>query len=346
MDARRGDSTHTAYWARQVCMGNGILFISLPLAGAIAAPFLSNVFNARKDKNYREMVGSMCLGLVPFGALCVIWAANGDSPVRAQNIVLGLVGAAIGASRLIWFGYLVRGMSANTVPSGSSSNGPASNQIGTVNSQGIITQGQVGNNTIINPASPKYSGTLNPKATLLFSPKDEISSIPRLQFGTSNVIYEVRDAGQNSTYTRLLFTALSERQFTVESIDGKIRVSTQITDENGRLIAELIRNEWKVAPPPSSWDRNYTDDALEVRDAFGNVVLQVKVLPDRIQLQGVWWIDLGPPNGTVRLFIRGNSRDGGQVVIVPKQNRSPPPSIDPMFRYPSDQYLGELAARS
>jgi hypothetical protein len=328
-------------------MGTGILSIALPIAVVIAAPFFRNVFDMRREKNYREMVGSVFWGVVPFGVICVIWAASGDSPVRAQNMVLGLVGAAIGASGMIWVGYFVRDMSSKTDPPGPSSSGPASTQMGAVNNEGIVTQGQFGNNTIINPASPNYSGTLTPKATLLFSPnKDEASYIPKLQFGTSNVIYGAKEIGLESPYGSLLFPALSERQFKIESIDGKIKVSTQITDENGRLIAELIRNEWKVAPPPSAWDRNYSDDALEVRDAFGNVVLQIKVLPDRIQLQGVWWIDLGPPNGAVRLFIRGNPKDGGQVVIVPKQNKTPPPFIDPMFRYPSDQNLGKLAARS
>lgn len=31
-------------------------------------------------------------------------------------------------------------------------------------------------------------------------------------------------------------------------------------DREGHLIAELVRKEWKVAPPPRTWDRNYTDD--------------------------------------------------------------------------------------
>jgi hypothetical protein len=94
----------------------------------------------------------------------------------------------------------------------------------TVNNQGIVTQGQFGNNTIINPAFPNYSGTLTPKATLLFSPnKDEASYIPKLQFGTSNVIYGAKAIGLESPYGSLLFPALSERQFKIESIDGKIK---------------------------------------------------------------------------------------------------------------------------
>jgi hypothetical protein len=190
-------------------MGTGILSIALPIAVVIAAPFFRNVFDMRREKNYREMVGSVFWGVVPFGVICVIWAASGDSPVRAQNMVLGLVGAAIGASGMIWVGYFVRDMSAKAEPPGPSSSGPASTQMGAVNNQGIVTQGQFGNNTIINPAFPNYSGTLTPKATLLFSPnKDEASYIPKLQFGTSNVIYGAKEIGLESPYGSLYYFLL------------------------------------------------------------------------------------------------------------------------------------------
>ncbi|MEJ0092842.1 MAG: hypothetical protein WDN46_05280 [Methylocella sp.] len=49
-----------------------------------------------------------------------------------------------------------------------------------------------------------------------------------------------------------------------------------------------MRNEWRVTPPPGTLDRNYTDDALEIRGAGGKIVLQLRVLQDRIQLQGEW----------------------------------------------------------
>jgi len=163
--------------------------------------------------------------------------------------------------------------------------------------------------------------------------------VPKLQFGTSGVMYGAKELGQDPLKT-ILFPALSERQFKIESIDGKIKVSTQIHDLNDNLIVELDRNEWKVGP--SAFDRNFTDDTLEVRDSSGAVVLQVKVLPGIIQLQGMWWINLGPPNGIVRFFIRGNPKNGGQIIIVPKFNKDPLPVIDPMFNYPSDRHMGEL----
>jgi len=135
---------------------------------------------------------------------------------------------------------------------------------------------------------PTYAGTLTPRSTLLFSPKGG-GTVPKMQIGDSGVFL----VGGGGEIGALLFPALRESQFKIEGIDGAIKVSTRVTDENGNLIAELIRNDWKVAPSPGSWDRNYTDDALEVKDAQGNVTLQVRAFFDRIQIQGAWWIVSG-----------------------------------------------------
>jgi hypothetical protein len=111
-------------------------------------------------------------------------------------------------------------------------------------------------------------------------------------------------------------------------------------DREGNLITELVRNEWKVAPSPRTWDRNYTDDALEVKDARGRVVLQVRVLEDRVQLQGLWWVDIGPPNGIMQLALRETPEGGAQFTISPKD--IDPPPIAEIFEYPSERHLGEL----
>jgi hypothetical protein len=183
---------------------------------------------------------------------------------------------------------------------------------------------------------PKNTGTL------FFAPSNATIVVPKIQFGTANVIYGTKELGNDSPVGTLLFPALTESQFKIELIDGKYKVSTQIRDQNSKLLVELVRNEWKVAPPPDTWDRNYSDDALEVKDPFGAVILQVRALPDRVQIQGMWWWNMGPPNGVVRFFIRGNPQIGGQINLVPLGNKDPLPVIDPMFVYPSDAHLGEL----
>jgi hypothetical protein len=193
-------------------------------------------------------------------------------------------------------------------------------------------------------ATPTNVGILTPKVELLFSPKDPGSGlIPKLQIGRSNVFF----VGPSGPFGKLLFPALTESQFKVESIGGKVKVSTRIANDTGSLLVEIVRNEWLVAPPPQTWDRNYSDDALEVRDSSGWITLQVRALLDRIQIQGMWWVDLGPPNGVRRMTIwEGTDPEkGAQLVFTPKNGRDLPPEITPVFVYPSELHLGELRAK-
>lgn len=108
---------------------------------------------------------------------------------------------------------------------------------------------------------PVFAGRLEPAkpVSLLFSMKGG-GSIPKLRIGTSNVFI----LGDGPGPASMLFPALTKSQFTVEAVDGEMKVSTQIADEDGKLIAEIIRNEWKINPH-GSWDRNYSSDALKLR---------------------------------------------------------------------------------
>jgi hypothetical protein len=183
---------------------------------------------------------------------------------------------------------------------------------------------------------PLYSGILKPKTVLLFSARDG-GVIPKIQIGQSGVFL----VGPGGEIGALLFPALRESDFKVESVDGKIKISTRVVGGDRKLIAEIIRNEWKVSPT-EAWDRNYSDDALEVKDSRGLVILQVRALPDRIQVQGAWWTDMGPPNGVRRLWIwHDPNKSGAQLVFAPREDPSPI-IIRPMFRYPGDRHLGEL----
>jgi hypothetical protein len=291
------------------------------------------------------MWGSAALSLIPAGVFC-LFIASGEMSMVARNWLLIPAGALIGACLFVYAGYVAsdwRGAKAAETHKPIKEAGvPSNNMESVTNNQGINTQGQIGNNTVINnTAGPSHSGVLSPKDAVLFTPKNsERSALPLLQWGTSDVLFDI-DSFRQGPGAKLL-PALDEQQFKIESINGKLMVSINIADENGKLIVELIRNEWKVLPPPGTWDRNYTEDALEVRDAAGAVVLQVRAFPNRIQLQGMWWVDTGF-NGIVRYIVRGNQRDGGQLILVPKANKDPLPVIDRMFKYPSDRHLGELA---
>lgn len=189
---------------------------------------------------------------------------------------------------------------------------------------------------VINQTSPAaYAGKLEaeePKKAKLGA------NVPRLmQLGVSgtNFLWGGPPGAPFMTFA-------DDYSLTIDSIDGVLKVSTQVRTRKGELIAELIENEWKVARPPKTWDRNYNKTALEVKDETGNIVLQVRLLSDRIQIQGEWWMD---ETRGIRL-VGTNPKEGGMFAIFGKNYRPEnAQKIRPLFRYPSELHLGELAQR-
>jgi Ca2+/Na+ antiporter len=178
---------------------------------------------------------------------------------------------------------------------------------------------------------PKNSGILRANSELILSGTENKSN-RLLEVGDSGAIFVIHGGP--------LLPFLGGANIMLELVDDQLKVSCRITDDNGNLVAELIRNEWKVAPPPQSWDRNYTKDALEVKDSKGRIVLQVKVLPDRIQLQGEWWSN---KSHGIRLVKSADPKFHGAVMSVFNDKiKDFSPEIEPMFEYPSDTHFGEL----
>jgi hypothetical protein len=187
---------------------------------------------------------------------------------------------------------------------------------------------------------PKYSGEIAPIEKLIFASG---GPSPKIQIGTSGVFF-ANGAGQFETY---LSPVLRRDQFKIETIDGQIKVSTRVADSAGNLTAEIIRNEWKVLPPPGTWDRNYNDTSLEVKDPKGHIVLQVRIVPNAVQIQGAW--PLGPewkPTGVEYVIVRADPAGKGAQFVLHPFHPAPGvewPEIKPLFEYPSERHLGELA---
>jgi hypothetical protein len=162
----------------------------------------------------------------------------------------------------------------------------------------------------------------------------------QIQIGRSHVFFS------DSVLQNVLNTWKGDK-LTVEIVDGKLMVSTAVRDNAGNILAELNRNEWKVAPPPKTWDRNYTNDTLEVVNSEGYVALQIRILNNIVQMQGAWWIDLGLPNGKRRIVIRETppeqlQGDYGAQIILCVPTDAACGRIEPLFVYPSDLHLGQL----
>jgi hypothetical protein len=125
----------------------------------------------------------------------------------------------------------------------------------------------------------------------------------------------------------------------VELVDGVAMVSADVRDDKGTLIGEIVQNTWMVKPD-KTWDFNYNANALEVKNPQGRIVLQVKVLPDTIQIQGEWWNAQG--DGARLLKVP----EGGMKIIKFGRDSNPDddswPKIEAIFKYPSELYLGKL----
>ncbi len=149
----------------------------------------------------------------------------------------------------------------------------------------------------------------------------------------------------------------------------KLLVSAKIFDANGNIVAEIVENEWKVSGQEDrSWDRNYTDNALEIKDNVGDIIFQILIEEKHIQLavkiynkdgEGFelassvlteediiaheegesLWIESADPGedweweaGTISGGFR-RTPSGAPMLV----------HIEPIFLYPSDLHLGELS---
>jgi len=93
-------------------------------------------------------------------------------------------------------------------------------------------------------AIPAYFGKLIPKRQLLFSSRKTDQDHPRLEIGDSGAIFIW--AGKSG---EPIFNFSNDNSLTVEKIFEKLKVSTTIRDKSGAVVAEIIRNQWRVSPP-------------------------------------------------------------------------------------------------
>jgi hypothetical protein len=163
---------------------------------------------------------------------------------------------------------------------------------------------------------------------ILFSTKDNI--YPALELGTSGAILN-----WNGPNGKPMFQLFGDTPLIILKEQGQLKISTKIRGQDG-LVAEIENNEWKINPS-NSFDRNYNKNALEVKDRDGNVVLQIRLLDNRIQFQGKFFDEKG--NGVA---LGGQKNMGGGIIEMtgsghPKLNYN----INPIFKYPSGLHFGE-----
>ena len=117
---------------------------------------------------------------------------------------------------------------------------------------------------------------------------------------------------------------VAEEPLTISLKDGKAEVSLVIRDNNGIILAGIRNNEWFVAQPPVTLDRNFNENSLEVINAKGEVIFQVQIVGEEVRLAGHFYT------------INGQGPSG----IGPWLGKAPSGKL---FKYPSAEHPGELA---
>lgn len=174
---------------------------------------------------------------------------------------------------------------------------------------------------------PRHFGEITPNRKLLFGPNKAAKAM--IEIGDSTTNFSFGELGGKFP--------LATMGLTVEVIRGRIMISTSVTDQDGKVVAEILRNQWR-APPPRAWDRNYSRDAVEVKNDKGDVVLQVVALPDRVQIQAEWWEDA---EKGYRLVSPAPGAGAAICVFGKKFRPAQAPKIRPLFAYPSEKNLGK-----
>ncbi len=188
----------------------------------------------------------------------------------------------------------------------------------------------------------RFVGVLNPNSSQLegenFTKKLEVGWAPQytglmLEHGENMKKQLMGGANENNPH----FSFLYDNSLIISEDDGYLKVSLMLRDQTGKILARLIENEWQVVSPPKIFDRNYTKDTLEIISDTGEVFLQIRVLPDVVKLNGVFYnaegygLEVYPHpkvKGKWRMHILGPDTKRRQ-------------EIKPLFQYPSELHLGE-----
>jgi hypothetical protein len=130
----------------------------------------------------------------------------------------------------------------------------------------------------------------------------------------------------------------------IERGKNGMEISTPVLDRSGKKIASIEKNHWTVAAQPEIWDKNYTDNALEIKDSRGEVVLQLRFLPDRLQIAAEWRDQFGRGQEWAKCAAALDKPKTGCIIPwgdarTELQNEV---AIEPIFQYPSSEHLGEF----
>lgn len=126
-----------------------------------------------------------------------------------------------------------------------------------------------------------------------------------------------------------------QNSLSAKNVDGKLVVSARLQSPDG-LVAEITENEWKINPQ-RIWDRNYSTNALEIKNPNGEIVFQILLVRGELHFQGMFFDSTGYG---VAFTGDADSSEGGSVWALIPGSAKPRPAITALFKYPSELHLG------
>jgi hypothetical protein len=177
-----------------------------------------------------------------------------------------------------------------------------------------------------------------------FDPESGDRSDPvKLQIGPNAKALFTWTGAKNSPQ----FAALGSHLEFDRNDNGQLGVNTVIKDREGRMLVEIVDNEWRVSS--AAWEKNYTRDSLEVKDGDGRIVFQLRIFADRVEIQAEWWDKDGKGIRMVQVKDKPDSPDsdkrGFEIFIMNPTFHPDEPAIESIFRYPSKKYFGQFRQR-
>lgn len=173
---------------------------------------------------------------------------------------------------------------------------------------------------LIQKTKPLLTGTL------------EIASIdPRKKFtinvGTNSFITDYASMTRGFDLKRFINYGY-DYPIKIKVEQGKLLISAWITDKEGKMVAQIVDNEWRLNPD-NFYDRNFSNTAFEVIDKTKMPIFQIVIKSNNeIDMGGIFYYP------------------GGKVVITSKSFMVNPhddafkQEMRRIFKYPSDKFLG------
>lgn len=123
-------------------------------------------------------------------------------------------------------------------------------------------------------------------------------------------------------------------------------VDTTVRERSGNLVLEIVKNHWRVYPQYIA-DKNYTEDALEIRDSAGHIIVQIKLGRNSgyqtVELQGEFWNGQGQGWRIMKAPIADVfGKHGAMKIPLSPTDAKLEFLIKPIFQYPSKDHWGEL----